>query len=447
MANSLINSAPVTASIPLHEALEARERAGRPIRIGLIGSGQMGTDILVQTAQMQGIEVAAVADRDPERVRVAAGHADRREDVRVADTAGEIAAAITAGKIAASTSPEAVCAAEAIDVIIDATGSPDAGARVALTAIAAKKHLVMMNVEADVTAGAYFAAEAAKAGIVYTVGAGDEPSSTMELIRFVQALGYPIIAAGKGKNNPFRIEAMPDQYRDEASRRNMNPRMLVEFVDGSKTAVEMVAIANATGMRPDIPGMHGPAAPLDQLQEVFCPREQGGILHRKGVVDFSVAKGVAPGVFVIAEMRHPRVIERMNDLHLKGGPYFCFYRPFHLTSLEVPISAANAVLFGQSHMKPRPIPTADVGCVAKRDIAVGESLDRIGETCYRGYALEKADATVRRAVPIGLAQGAKVIAPIAKGQLITLEHVEPDRSTSIYAARVAQDAMVAALLG
>lgn len=431
-----------TVAQPLHEALEAREKAGKPIRIGLIGSGQMGTDILVQVAQMQGIEVAAVADRDPERVRVAAGHAERREDVRVVDGAVDLANAICAGKIAATTSPEAVCACDAIDVIIDATGSPDAGARVALTAIAAKKHVVMMNVEADVTAGAYFAAKAAEAGIVYTIGAGDEPSSTMELIRFVQAMGYPIVAAGKGKNNPFRIDAMPEEYRAEASRRNMNPRMLVEFVDGSKTAVEMVAIANATGMRPDIPGMHGPAAQLDALQEVFCPIEEGGILHRKGVVDFSVAKGVAPGVFVIAEMRHPRVIERMNDLHLKGGPYFCFYRPFHLTSLEVPISAANAVLFGQSHMKPLGVPTADVGCVAKRDIEVGETLDRIGETCYRGFALEKADAVTRRAVPLGLAQGARVIAPIAKGALITEAHVELDRSTSIYAAREAQNAMI-----
>jgi predicted homoserine dehydrogenase-like protein len=435
-------SQPQWGALPLHEALAAREKAGKPIRIGLIGAGQMGTDILVQVAQMQGIEVAAVADRDPERVRVAAAHAERREDVRAVEGGLEIANAIQAGKIAATTSPEAVCASEAIDVIIDATGSPDAGARVALTAIAAKKHVVMMNVEADVTAGAYFAAEAAKAGIVYTIGAGDEPSSTMELIRFVQAMGYPIIAAGKGKNNPFRIEAMPEHYRAEAARRNMNPRMLVEFVDGSKTAVEMVAIANATGMRPDIPGMHGPTAPLEALQEVFCPIEEGGILHRKGVVDFSVAKGVAPGVFVIAEMRHPRVIERMNDLHLKGGPYFCFYRPFHLTSLEVPISAANAVLFGQSHMKPLRTPTADVGCVAKRDIAIGEVLDRIGETCYRGFALEKSDAQTRRAVPLGLAQGAKVVAPIARGELITLGAVELDRSTSIYAAREAQNAMI-----
>ena len=267
----------------------------------------------------------------------------------------------------------------------------------------------------------------------------------MELIRFVKALGYPIVASGKGKNNPFRIDAIPDDYRAEAERRNMNPRMLVEFVDGSKTMVEMVAIANATGLTPDIPGMHGPAAPRDKLQDFFCPTDEGGLLSKKGVVDFSVAKGVAPGVFVVAEMRHPRVRERMSDLHLGPGPYYCFFRPYHLTSLEVPLSAAAAVIFGESHMQPLPIPSAEVGCVAKRDLKVGETLDAIGEYCYRGFSLSRADALEKGALPLGLAQGAKVTKPVAKGQLLTYAAVVPDATSRIYAARRAQDEMVAAL--
>src|SRR6185295_16708731 len=176
-------------------------------------------------------------------------------------------------------------------------------AEAALQAIAAGKHMVMMNVEADVTIGPYLSAKATEAGVVYTLGAGDEPSSTMELVNFVRGLGYPIVAAGKGKNNAFKVDATPNAYVEEATRRNMNPRMLVEFVDGSKTMVEMTALANATGLVPDVPGMHGPSAPLASLHSTFCPREEGGILSRKGVVDFTVAKGVAPGVFVIAEMR------------------------------------------------------------------------------------------------------------------------------------------------
>ena len=325
------------------------------MRVGLIGAGQMGTDILVQTAHMPGIEVAAAADATPEIVLAACQVAgDGPRATETVTGASGVDAAVARGRLAVARSYRDICAAQHIDVIIDATGNPNVGAEVALATIAAGKHMVMMNVEADVTIGAYLSARAAAAGVVYTLGAGDEPTATMELVNFVRSLGYPVIAAGKGKNNAFRIDATPDAYVEEATRRNMNPRMLVEFVDGSKTMVEMVALANATGLVPDVPGMHGPDAPLDTLDRVFVPREEGGILTRKGVVDFTVAKGVAPGVFCVAEMRHPRLRERMRDLGLGAGPYFKFYRPHHLTSLEVPLSAAAAVLFGQSHMRPCP---------------------------------------------------------------------------------------------
>ena len=345
-----------------------RARAGKPVRVGLVGIGQMGTDIVVQLAQMQGIELVAAADRTPERMAEAiriAGIEVRAP--QICASAGDMSRAIAAGRLAVTAAPDLVCTCESVEVVIDATGNPSAGASVALATIAAGKHMVMMNVEADVTVGAYLAHQAELAGVVYTLGAGDEPTAAMELINFVRGLGYPVIAAGKGKNNPFRIDAVPADYADEARQRNMNPRMLVEFVDGSKTMVEMVAIANAAGLAPDVPGMHGPAAPRDELQDYFCPKEDGGLLGKRGAVDFSVAKGVAPGVFVIAEMRHPRVRERMNDLHLGPGPYYSFFRPYHLTSLEVPLSAAAAVLFGESHMRSRPIPTAEVGCVAADD--------------------------------------------------------------------------------
>jgi predicted homoserine dehydrogenase-like protein len=313
------------------------------------------------------------------------------------------------------------------------------GAEVALATIAAGKHMVMMNVEADVTIGAYLSAKAYEAGVVYTLGAGDEPSSTMEIVNFLRGLGYPIVAAGKGKNNAFRIDATPDAYVDEATRRNMNPRMLVEFVDGSKTMVEMVALANATGLVPDVPGMHGPSAPLDALHKVFCPRDDGGLLSRRGVVDFTVARGVAPGVFAVAELRHPRLRERMNDLQLGEGPYYTFYRPYHLTSLEVPLSAAAAVLYQQSHMRPLATPVAEVGARAKRDLAPGETLDAIGEYCYRGFALARADALAQNALPLGLAQGATVTRRIAAGEYLTYANCAADERLQIVQVRRAQD--------
>jgi predicted homoserine dehydrogenase-like protein len=436
---------PTSADHPpgsLAEALDQRHRQGRPVRVGLIGAGQMGTDILVQVAQMRGIEVVAAADTVPEIVMSAcAVGGDGRKPV-IVEGASNVAGIAARGGLAVATSFKDVCTAEGIDVIIDATGNPNIGAEVALTTIAARKHMVMMNVEADVTIGAYLAGRAAEAGVVYTLGAGDEPSSTMELVNFVRSLGYPVVAAGKGKNNPFRVDATPDAYVEEATRRNMNPRMLVEFVDGSKTMVEMVALANATGLVPDVPGMHGPDAPLDTLSRVFCPRDEGGILSRKGVVDFTVARGVAPGVFVVAEMRHPRLRERMNDLGLGEGPYFTYYRPYHLTSLEVPLSAAAAVLLGQSHMRPLPTPVAEVGARAKRDLAPGETLDAIGQYCYRGFALSRADAIAQHALPLGLAQGARVTRRIPHGDLLTYENCAPDERQRIVQVRRAQDAAV-----
>ena len=422
------------------EALKFRQIEGRPVRVGLIGAGQMGTDIIVQTDLMSGIEVVAAADAIPENVFAArriAGSGGRAPEM--ADDVAGVNRIVARGRLAVSKSYRDICAAENVDVIIDATGNPNVGAEVALATIGAGKHIVMMNVEADVTIGAYLSAKAEEAGVVYTLGAGDEPSSTMELVNFLRGLGYPIVAAGKGKNNAFEIDATPDAYVAEATRRNMNPRMLVEFVDGSKTMVEMVALANATGLVPDTPGMHGPSAPIDSLHKTFCPREEGGLLSRKGAVDFTIARGVAPGVFAVAEMRHPRLRERMSDLRLGDGPYYTFYRPYHLTSLEVPLSAAAAVLYGQSHMRPLPVPSAEVGARAKRELAPGETLDAIGEYCYRGFALARADAIALNALPLGLAQGAKVTRRIAKDEYLTYANCAPDERQRIVQVRRAQD--------
>ena len=285
-------------------------------------------------------------------------------------------------------------------MVIDATGKPAVGADIGLTAMEHGKHLVMMNVEADVTIGAYLQHEAKRLGVVYTLGAGDEPSSCMELINFVTGLGYPIVAAGKGKNNPLNIDATPDDYMEEAKRRNMNPRMLVEFVDGSKTMVEMAAIANATGLVPDCPGMHGPAAGLSDLEKVLCPKEDGGVLSRKGVVDYSIGKGVAPGVFVIAEMSHPRVRERMHDLKLGTGPYYTFYRPYHLTSLEVPLSCARAVLY--KHRRHAAAGRSLVGSLRRgqEGSCARRRLDAIGEYTYRAWIMTGRRRRCRQGHPL-----------------------------------------------
>ncbi|WMT89107.1 SAF domain-containing protein [Pelagibacterium sp. H642] len=431
--------------------LERLKDQGKPIRLGIIGSGEMGTDLVTQVSLMDGIEIAAISTRRPHTAMaamdIAYGPGGQSDHAREVSSRSAMSAAIDMGRIAVTSDTELMVTAPEVDVIIDATGKPGVGADFDLLGMEHGKHLVMMNVEADVTIGPYLKHEADRLGVIYSVGAGDEPSSCMELIEFTSALGLEIVAAGKGKNNPLNHDAVPADYVEEATRRNMNPRMLVEFVDGSKTMVEMAAIANATGLVPDRPGMHGPNADRETLPKVLIPKADGGVLEKSGVVDYTIGKGVAPGVFVIARATHPRVVERMDDLHVGHGPYYGFYRPYHLTSLEVPLTAARIMLYGKPDMVPLANPVAEVCAVAKRDLVPGTPLDAIGETCYRSWTMAVADARAAGAIPVGLLEGGTVTAPIKKGELLTTSNATPDTSTKLFALRKRQDEMLAAAQG
>ena len=409
--------------------LKARAEAGRPVTVGLAGAGQMGTDIVVQLALMPGLRLGAVAEIEiPLAIDAAllAGH-DRANIVEAKSTSA-IDQAIERGRLAVTSDLAALAAAERIDVVIDATGNPNIGARLALDAIRNGKPVVMLNVEADITIGRHLHDEARKAGVVYTGAAGDEPAVALEIIGFAQSLGLTIVCAGKGKNNPLNFSAVPADYEKEARERNMNARMLVEFVDGSKTMIEMVAIANCTGLVPDCPGMHGPAATREELSSVLIPKSHGGVLSKPGCVDYSIGKGVAPGVFCIVEAKHPRVLERMVDLKVGKGPFFTIFRPYHLTSLEVPLSAARAVLHGRADMVPLDHPVAEAVTVAKRDLKAGETLGKIGETEYRAWAMTAGEARRANAVPLGLAEGARIVKPVKAGEYLTYGNCVPDDS-------------------
>ena len=430
----------------LAKDLETRAETGKPIRIGLIGCGEMGTDVIARVAHMKGIEVAAVSERSPGRagkaLEIAFGSDEMGSTVGNEST---MTKAIEFGKIAIAENNLLITENPLIDVVIDATGIPSAGAEIGLHAMEHGKHLTMMNVEADVCIGPYLKSEAERLGVVYSLGAGDEPSSCMELIEFVSAMGHEIVCAGKGKNNPLNFDAVPDDYQEEAERRNMNVRMLVEFVEGSKTMVEMCAIANATGLVPDKAGMHGPAASIDELSSTLIPVEHGGVLSKKGCVDYSVGKGVAPGVFVIADMSHARITERMEDLKMGKGPFFTFHRPFHLTSLEVPLTCARAVLYGKADMVPMSKPVAEVCALAKKDLQPGDTLDQIGEYTYRAWVMAKEEAEAAAAIPCGLLESATVTSPIAKGDLITYQNSKVADGSKIAELRAKQDAMISAL--
>ena len=430
----------------LAKDLEERSLSGNPIRIGLVGCGEMGTDVISRVAHMQGIEVAAVSDRRLQNITdaldIAYGRGDQCSEV---STTSSMTGTIESGKIAITEDSNLIVENPMIDVVIDATGVPAVGAEIGLQAMENGKHLTMMNVEADVCIGPYLKAQADKLGVVYSLGAGDEPSSCMELIEFVSAMGHEIVCAGKGKNNPLNFDAVPDDYLAEAEARNMNVRLLVEFVDGSKTMVEMCAIANATGLVPDKAGMHGPSASLSELSTTLVPEADGGVLSKKGCVDFSIGKGVAPGVFVIADMSHPRITERMEDLKVGKGPYFTFHRPYHLTSLEVPLTCARSVLYGRADMVPMLQPVAEVCAVAKKDLNVGDTLDAIGQYTYRAWVMPREEADANDALPCGLLENGIVTAPISKGELITRNNAKPPEGSKIAALRALQDEMVSKL--
>ena len=189
--------------------------------------------------------------------------------------------------------------------------------------------------------------------------------------------------------------------------------------------------------------MHGPEAALDQLSSTLVPEHEGGLLSQKGCVDYSVGKGVAPGVFVIADMSHPRITERMEDLKMGKGPYFTFHRPFHLTSLEVPLTCARAVLYGKADMVPLSKPVAEVCAIAKKDLMPGDRLDAVGQYCYRAWVMSVEESVSSNAMPCGLLEDGIVLKPISKGDLITYENAQVAEGSKIASLRAKQDKMVA----
>lgn len=427
----------------LDEDLARRADAGNPVRIGLIGAGEMGTDIVTQVHLMRGLELGVVAEVRIDHAWAALDIAGiPRSKARQVESREEAEAAIAAGLIAITAKGSIACTAKGVDVIIDATGNPGVGAELSIEAMDHGKHVVMMNVEADITIGAYLARHAAEKGVVYSLAAGDEPACTMELIHFARSLGYPIVCAGKGKNNPLKFDATPAEYEEEAKRRNMNARMLVEFVDGSKTMIEMVAVANATGLIPDQPGMHGPAAGIKELDKTLIPKADGGVLSAPGRVDYSVGPGVAPGVFVIVKAPHPRVDERLRDLKVGKGPYYTLHRPYHLTSLETPMTAARIALYKKPDMTPLPNPVAEVATIAKCDLAPGTKLGKIGEAHYRGWAVTMDYSRANGLLPIGLAERAVVTKPIKAGEYLTYANCAPDETMAIVKLRRKMDDML-----
>jgi predicted homoserine dehydrogenase-like protein len=423
--------------------LEARmSREGRPVRVGLVGAGQMGTGLVAQVERIAGMQVAAIADVRQEQADAAFARAGAGTAVHGDDPAN-LAEAIGNGRRV--TVPDArLLTALPVDVIVEATGVPNVGAEVAFHALLAGKDVALLNVETDVTIGYLLGSIARRAGLVYTVCRGDEPTEAKKLVEYARDLSFEVICAGKGKNNPMDQTATPDSLAAEAAGKHMNPKMLCSFVDGSKAMIEMAALANATGLEVSTRGMYGPRTTVPELASVFRPRSDGGILDRPGVVDYCTGP-VAPGVFVTVHSDDPTIVAEMNYLSMGPGPYFALYRPYHLASIEAPLSVAEAVLDRTPSLQPVSW-QAEVCAAAKRPLRAGEVIDGIGGATVYGVVDSAAVARDESLVPMGLLAGATVLRDVPRGAVLTTDDVQIDETSTIAVLRRLQDRLIAAEL-
>lgn len=448
----------------LYQKLEKLAEDRNSIKIGLAGLGQMGKGLFSQIRDLKGMEIVALADKDTaitfknlKNLGIGFGDyrfLDSRQDSEEENIIIEsislavdsfskkarksIRKAFKDNILIYSDSLSILFASNEIDVIIDATGNPEAGAYIALNALTSGKHLVTLNVEMDVTIGPFLRDLSLKNNVVYTLSAGDEPSAAKELYDFARIMGMEIVAAGKGKNNPLDKEANPDSVAKYAKEKGSNPYMMTCFVDGTKSMVEMACLSNATGLVPDCRGMHAVKANKDQLLDLIRSKRQGGILNKSGVVEFVIGD-LAPGVFLIYTTRNEIIKEELKYLLLGEGPNYLLYRPYHLTSLETPISVARACLYSEPTMIPQKELVSEVITVAKKDLKAGEKIDRIGG--YKVYGLIDDNTIARKEgfLPIGLSEGALLKHAIGKGIPVTYNDVDLSGSSLINRIRVLQD--------
>lgn len=413
----------------LHALAAARAAESRPVRVALIGAGKFGAMFLAQAPTIPGLEVAAIADLDPERAR-AACRAVGWDEGRIARTRFH-----DDGRAAI---------AEDVEVVVEATGAPEAGVVHALAAIEARRHVVMVNVEADVLVGAALAEKARAAGVVYSMAYGDQPALVCEMVDWARAAGFQVAAAGKGtKYLPAYHAVTPDDVwshygldPEAAAAAGMNPKMFNSFLDGTKSAIEAAAIANATGLAVPEEGLAFPPCGVDDLAHVLRPRELGGVLARDGMVEVvsslerdgrGVFRDLRWGVYVVlkAPTTYAAACFRQYGLPTdRSGFYAAMYKPFHLIGLELSISVLSAALRREPTGTTKAF-AADVVAVAKRDLAAGETLDGEGGYTVWGRVTTAAASRAARALPIGLAHGVRLVRPVAAGAVLTEADVAP----------------------
>jgi predicted homoserine dehydrogenase-like protein len=427
--------------MPLRTDLLKRESEGRPIRIGANGAGWMGSGFVVQVSRTKGMRVVLLADQDPARARaVLESTGLAPAEILEADTPAKAEAALQRGKRVVTADHRLAARLASVDIVTDVTPSPALGAETALSCIEHGKPVVLVNIEADVTVGRQLKRLADKAGVLYTVSSGDEPGCLQELWDYALTLGFEPIAIGKGKNNALDTSATPDSVAASARKDGKDPFQVASYVDGTKTMFEMTCVANATGCLPVRRGMVGPVADRKTVTGIFSLAEDGGICPAPGVVDFVQGPDMSGGVFLTARIDNPRIAEDLRYLKVGNGRYTTLFRPYHLWFIEAPISIARAALYGEPWLVPLDTPVVDVITIAKKDLSAGEILDQFGGYTYHGSMDKAGEAAALRALPVGLAPGAKMVRPARKGEVISWDHVRLDELSTVVKLRRQQDA-------
>ena len=435
----------------LSTLLQSRAATGRPVRVGLIGAGKFGSMVLAQAQRIEGMHVVGVADLDVAKARASlarVGWPASRYDAR------SLGDAVRAGTTAVVEDARSLAACEEVDCIIEATGHPIAGVRHALAAIEGGKHIIMVNVEADVLCGPLLAQRARAKGLVYSMAYGDQPALICELVDWVRACGFELTSAGKGMNfEPRYRYSTPDTVwsffgwtEEEVRKGDFNPKMYNSFTDGTKAAIEMAAVANGTGLDCPDDGLAFPPTSLNDLAGVFKPAADGGRLPRSGLVDIAASQepdgrevfnNIRYGVFVTfkAHNEYARDCFRQYGLLVdKSGWYGSMWRPFHMIGLETSISVLSAVLRGEPTGTAREF-RGDAVATAKRDLKAGELLDGEGGYAVWANAIPATRSLAVGALPIGLAHNVRLKRPVAKDHVVCADDVVLEHDLDVVGLR------------
>ena len=372
------------------------------VKVGLVGAGQMGQGIVAQVSKMYGVDLVCIIDRNQKQLDIASERYNKHKKNQV----------LSSDSIAALDDVE-------LDIVIEATGTPAAGAIVAKNVLNRGINLILLNVETEATIGLALSKIAEKNNAIVTVADGDEPVAALDLYNFATELSFEVISIGKGKNNPFNTFATPDLLIKEATLKHMNPKMLTSFVDGTKTMVEMTALANFLDFNIDVDGMHGIEATYENINKYYIPKKDGGLLDESKIVDF--AFGIAPGVFAVIYSEDEYVNYEMEYLKMGKGPYWTLARPYHLTSLEIPRTIRHIMLEKSSKLSARSW-NVEVVAYAKQDIEPGTNLGSIGGDYIYGKAQKL--STSKGLLPIGIAEDNVANKVILKGNPIAIGEVD-----------------------